>query len=75
MMLFEIDSVEWTKGASAPCPPSLRSLIQNGGHASAFALRAAADALPPYAPAVITSEVRGAFGLLLIVALAFNVGH
>src|ERR1700730_1237219 len=48
MMPFEIDSVGWAKGALAPCPPSISSLILNGGHAfhlrsSSFALRASAD--------------------------------
>jgi hypothetical protein len=38
MMLFEIDPVGWAKGALAPCPPSIGSLILNGGHASTFAL-------------------------------------
>jgi hypothetical protein len=44
MTLLEIDSVAWAKGALAPCPPSIGSLILNGGHASTFALRATADA-------------------------------
>jgi hypothetical protein len=44
--LPRIQAVGWAKGALAPCPPSISNLILDGGHASAFALRATADALP-----------------------------
>ena len=46
MTPFEIDSVGWANAHLAPCPPSIGSTILNGGHASTFALRAKADALP-----------------------------
>ena len=61
MTLFEIGSVGWAKGALAPCPPSIGSLILGWWarfrlRSSSFALRASADGssyggrfCPPYA--------------------------
>ena len=34
LAMTRIASVGWAKGALAPCPPSIGSLILNGGHAS-----------------------------------------